>query len=311
MHATELDLFVTAMPLEDTPAVLSLGKLCEDHGYSYEWTSGQLIKEGRRINCSTENYVPIVVPGPSTGSSSSATPTSPTSLPQEAVIPTQHPASTRRESTSSTVWGSLSPKPAEAEKQIKMTTKSTEKLVARSARMVRRVHGESCGKSSSSTGTHPRVLLVSHLQSREQKWYRASTVLKLTTERPKLQTCQRTKITRAPCRRRIGGVVPRAENVGDLKTADHKVLSESCESRNNHRYAIVVQDLAAQWIQSYPCKNKTSQETQRSLQKFLEPNGRPGVVCTCNSLDFGESCEELSWNHCTPTPHRSETNGIA
>ena len=40
--------------------------------------------------------------------------------------------------------------------------------------------------------------------------------------------CQRTKITRAPCRRRIGRAVPRAENLGDLITADHKVLSEGC-----------------------------------------------------------------------------------
>ena len=118
-------------------------------------------------------------------------------------------------------------------------------------------------------------------------------------------------ITRAPCRRRIGGAVPRAEIFGDLITADHKVLSESCESRNNHRYAIVVQDLATQWIQSYPCKTKTSQETQKSLQKFLEPDRKPKVIYTDNSLEFGKACEDLSWNHCTSTPHRSETNGIA
>ena len=72
--------------------------------------------------------------------------------------------------------------------------------------------------------------------------------------------CQRTNITRAPCTRSIGGVVPRAEHFGDLITADHKVLSENCESRNNHRYAVVVQDLATHWIQSYPCKTKTSQD---------------------------------------------------
>ena len=42
------------------------------------------------------NNVPIVVPGLSTGSSSSATPTSPTSLLQEAVSPTQHPASNQK-----------------------------------------------------------------------------------------------------------------------------------------------------------------------------------------------------------------------
>ena len=92
------------------------------------------------------------------------------------------------------------------------------------------------------------------------------------------EICQRAKITRAPCRRRIGRVVFRAENFGDLITADHKVLSEGCESRNNHRYAVVVQDLATQWIQSYPCKTKTSQETQTSLQKFLEPDRKPKVI---------------------------------
>ena len=58
------------------------------------------------------------------------------------------------------------------------------------------------------------------------------------------EICKRTKITRAPCRRRNGGAVPRADNFGDLITADHKVLSDNCESRNNHQYAVVVQDLA-------------------------------------------------------------------
>ena len=77
------------------------------------------------------------------------------------------------------------------------------------------------------------------------------------------EICQRTKITRAPCRRIIGGAIPRAENFGDLITADDKVLSESSESRNNHRYAAAVQDLATQWIQSYPCRTKTSQKKKK------------------------------------------------
>ena len=119
------------------------------------------------------------------------------------------------------------------------------------------------------------------------------------------------KITRAPCRRRYGGAAPRAENFGDLITADHKVLCDNSESRNNHRHAIVVEDLATQWIQAYPCKTKTSQETQGSLQKFLEPERKPKVIHIDNSLEFGKACEDLSWNHCTSTPHRSETHGIA
>ena len=47
------------------------------------------------------------------------------------------------------------------------------------------------------------------------------------------------------------------------------------------------------------------------MQKFLEPERTPKVINTGNSLEFGKSCEDLSWNHCTSTPHRSETNGIA
>ena len=49
------------------------------------------------------------------------------------------------------------------------------------------------------------------------------------------EICQRTKITRAPCRRRIGRVALHAEKFGGLIADDHKVLSEGCESRNNHR----------------------------------------------------------------------------
>ena len=121
----------------------------------------------------------------------------------------------------------------------------------------------------------------------------------------------KTKITRASCRRRASTVVPRTENFGDMITADHKILSEGSESRNNHLCAVVVQDLATQWLQSYPCKTKTSQETQKSPMKFLEPTRKPKVIYSDNSLEFGRSCEELSWNHCTLTPHSSETNGIA
>ena len=61
----------------------------------------------------------------------------------------------------------------------------------------------------------------------------------------------------------------------------------------------------------YPCKTKTSQETQKGLQKFLQPNRNPKVICTDNSMEFGKACEDLSWNHCTSAPHRSTTNRMA
>ena len=55
----ELDLFVKVVFLEEIPAFLSLEKLCEDHGYTYQWTSGQkphLTKKGKRIDCNQLVY---------------------------------------------------------------------------------------------------------------------------------------------------------------------------------------------------------------------------------------------------------------
>ena len=86
MYIHDLELFVTVQIHDETLAVLSLGKLCEEHGYSYEWTSGQkpqLTKTGKIILCNTEHFVPTVAPGLSTGSSSSSASSSSTSLPQD------------------------------------------------------------------------------------------------------------------------------------------------------------------------------------------------------------------------------------
>ena len=80
LYGKELELFVTVMFLEETPAVLSLRKLCEDHGYTYHWTSGRkphLTKNGKRTDCNISNNVPLIVPGLPTSSSATPTPTSP------------------------------------------------------------------------------------------------------------------------------------------------------------------------------------------------------------------------------------------
>ena len=119
--------------------------------------------------------------------------------------------------------------------------------------------------------TLPILLMNLHLLMNLQ-WSRAHTWNRVWVSTVYLRTFRRT------CRRRANAVVPRAENFGDLITAYHKVLREDSESRNNHRHAVVVQDSATQWIQSYPCKTKTSQETQKNPMKFLEPTRKPTVI---------------------------------
>ena len=92
--------------LEDTPAVLTLGKLCDEHGYSYEWINGQkphLIDNGIRIQCNTENFVPIVVPVWSKSSSPSL-PSSTSMAPSRQEI--DHPKSSSSSSTSPSMTSS-------------------------------------------------------------------------------------------------------------------------------------------------------------------------------------------------------------
>ena len=344
VYVKELDIFLTMNVLDNTPAILSLGKLCDENGYSYEWINGQkphLIKNGIRIICYTENFVPIVVPGLSSSSSGSSSALLRTLMKQES-----HSSSSSSSSSSSPTVSEIqireredatnsdtspvpvsnsgderSGQPDETQaNQIPKTNKKEttiercnpldseipewlqefrENLVDDEIPLQGDTHASSSHEVSLEPTTRRRQDLGKH---------------SVETHFPKdrnFEICKRTKITRAPCRRRNGEAVLRAENFGDLITADHKVLSDNCESRNNYRYAVVVQDLATQWIQAYPCKNKTSQETQRSLQKFLEPERKPKVIYTDNSLEFGKACEDLSLNHCTSTPHRSESNGIA
>ena len=95
MFVEELDIFLTVKLLEDTPAVLSHGKLCNENRFSCEWINGQkphLIEDGIRIQCNTENFVLIVVPILSTTSlsSSASTPTTPSC--QEIDHSDHHPA---------------------------------------------------------------------------------------------------------------------------------------------------------------------------------------------------------------------------
>ena len=276
VYVKELDSFLTMKVLENTPAVLSFGKLCDENGYSYEWINGQkphLIKDGIRIICNTENFVPIVVPGLSSSSSASSA-ISRTPIKQES-----DSSSSSSSSLSSPTVGEIclfkkgkvhltdiSPVP-ESKLIDDRSGKPEETTTAR---------GDPCGNSEipewlqefRENLVDDEILLQggshassSHEASLEPISTRREDLGKhdVHTHFPKDRNCgicKRTKITRAPCRRRKGEAVPRADNFGDLMTADHKVLSDNCESRNNHRHAVVVQDLVTQWIQMYPCKNK-------------------------------------------------------
>ena len=124
VYFEELDLLVTVILLEETPAVLSLGKLCEDHGYNYHWTSENHISPKMAGESIAKNRTTFhsLVPGLSTSSSTSLSPPSSTSSRQDSVIGTENPATERSGSMSAELRRNPLQNPVGTETQIKIKT---------------------------------------------------------------------------------------------------------------------------------------------------------------------------------------------
>ena len=264
----DLNQFVTVQLLEETLAVLTLVKLCKDHGYSYEWVSGQeprLTNNGKSIFCKTNNFVPLVVPGLSVNSGSSS---SSTALPQESLGPDAHLVSGNRAASSSSSGSVLERSDEPYTRKLGQEFVSDDKKNADDPLADLPFWFEDSTDNLEAT----ELPAPAHSSRESDLEHPVEVVTKsrrhsINTNFPKDRNCHvclRTKITKASCRRRTGEAQPRAEEFGDLITADHKVLNEGGESRDNHRYAVVLQDLATQRIQSYPCKTRSSHETEKA-----------------------------------------------
>ena len=260
VYVKELDIFLTVKVLENTPAVLSFGKLCNENGYSYEWINGQkphLIKNGIRIQCNTENFVLVVVPGLSNSSSRSDSSTSRTLSRQGSHCSTSSSSSSssptvseiqnreredRTESdispvTVSTKVDERSGRPDIDQANKNRKTNKKEPRKERGDTLLRErgdplyfeiwewlqefsenlvddeipEHGDSHVSSSPEVSSEP-------ILKRREDLCKHSVYIHFTKDR-NCEICKRTKIRRAPCRRRNGEAVPRAANFGDLITA--------------------------------------------------------------------------------------------
>ena len=283
-------IFLTMKVLENTPAVLSLGKLCDENGYPYEWIKGQkhLVKDGIRIICNTENFVPIVVPGLSTSSSARSHPSTSRTLTRQV----SHCSTSSSSSSSSPTVISSGNGTRESEDRIECDTSPVLVSTCVDVRTVQPVVDQANKiPETNKKGNQDRTgnpLCSDIPEWLQELWenlvddeiplqggshasssHEVSVELTLKRREDLGKQCLYSFHQRAPCRRRNGAAVPRADNFGDLTTADHKVLSENCESRNIYRYAVVVLDWATQWIQSYPCNTKNFTRNPEELAKVL------------------------------------------
>ena len=250
VYVKELGIFLTMKVLENTPAVLSLGKLCDENGYSYEWINGQkphLIKNGIRLSCNSEHFVlwrgsRLVNEFFLRFSSFNFNDTFKTWEALFYIFFTNYDSikwqRDSRKRGSKWNWFSfqcLCPVPM-------LMIERRSPLFADSGRASSEIpewlqefreilvdDGIPVPWDTHASSSHEVSL---DLKSKRLEELGKHSVYTHFLEDRNCEICHRIKITRAPCRRRIGGAVPRAENFGDLMTADHKDLSENCESRN-------------------------------------------------------------------------------
>ena len=235
------------------------------------------LKNGIRIQCNTENFVPVVVPGLSTSSSSSSYhSTSMTPSRQERHCSTSSSSSSSSPTTATSsdnetreredrTENDTSPVPVSSfnvddrteqpvvgresnHEQIHQANQNFSKTNLKETMIERgnplsadsrsrklwnpgvaaRIQGTFGGWWNSSTWKLSRQffswsLFRAHIQGDVRIW--VSTVFILISLKTEIaRSVKGPDITKAPCRRRNGGGVPRAENFGDLITADHKVF---------------------------------------------------------------------------------------
>ena len=269
LFVKELDLSVTVVLLEETPAVLSLGKLCEEHGYTYHWISGQephLTKNGKKIKCKKSNYVPFVVlghlhpllhhlhhridsvfdvnrkpenPVPERSGSTSG---------ELRIDPLHETTETRNKNKN----GESEEVQREKSQELPgWLQESSGDLVDESTSTELWENPEQgsqdTSKSSREFPTEPRAKVEPGSGE-----HRVFTHL---PKDPDFDICLKTKITKVSYRRRAGTVVPSAI------TADHKFLVK----KMNSMCRVVVQDLATQWLESYRVKQNLPRRPKRAL----------------------------------------------
>ena len=130
---------------------------------------------------------------------------------------------------------------------------------------------------------------------------------------PNCDICNGVKRNRAQCRQKVHGKpdqLPAPTAWSHSLSADHVILNEQDESREQDRVAMVCLDRFTRWLQGYAAKTKSAKECSLFFKRFLGPQCKPEHVYTDNSQEFQTSLKELGWPHDTSTPHRSQTNGV-
>ena len=322
--------------LEETPAALSIGLLCEEDEYSFYWQnrSGKPVLVHNngvdKIEWDVDHYVPSVEEGLRTGT---ALPGNigdggrgqgdDNRTPRREKSVSEHERKLGLETTNR--FGPLTRDEAkEADPTVGASDQSSAPVEAD--------RSDSNGRVADPAAGNEELMCQPCGQSRKERLMaEARSTKHLMTHTPKnpfCPICQKAKARQKQARRlrraarkarrkhpkEITDEDKEPEKFGDLITADPIVLSSEKDQGTSEsgpkRGAIVVKDAATQWMGCPPVADKTTGEAKAALRKFV---GRARVkeFYSDNARELKKAAKELGWLHLLSTPYRHESNAVA
>ena len=274
VHIAFLGITVSAYLLENCPPLLSVGRLVDELGFTFCWGPGSppyFSKDNLRMLCAPHNHVPFVE---SACTSASIQVKDPSYVLADVEIPIE--------------WEF----PEESEEFSSVPPVPSPSVAARPPR---------------NKGNKDTLDVISSMKHNIFTHFPKDTT-------GKCPVCNETKCQRAPARRKLKAEaddLPAPKQWADALTADHKILNEFDSSRERDQAALIILDRYTQWLQGFPCKQKSSEEIRYCFKRFLGPQDSAKHVFTDNAAEFISAMKELKFPHDTSRTHRSESNGVA
>ena len=240
--------------LKETPAVPSLGKVYEENGYSYDWHPSQpscLTKKWENNRMS--NRQPHSLGCPRRGSNRAPDPSSGRPEADTCCGRPRATSGNRCTRMASTIYGRKNREIVKFDRRLSSwrgkTTASTSTFSASSSE----TDFEQSRKKSQFLLIFPKTRIAKCADARKLRERHAEEILT------------------------IGWTELKWPKDYMIK-ADHKVFNEEQESRMHHIYAVVVWDLATQWIQSYSMQSQNQLRRQRKLRTVIRPEENPRFI---------------------------------
>lgn len=308
----ELEIYVKAIALGNSPPVLSLGKLVEENKFRYRWDPGRtpyLSANGNKYKCYPTHNVPFITAGTQAEPDAECgnAPGSASDIPPQAA-PKEKPKKKKEKVPKSDSESSGPPDLEEDSGPPPLVDSSSESDAGGNSRRPPKVEPPPPPPKPHKEKRVRQRRVVSDVKICKHNPYTHF------PKDPDCAICRACKTQRAQCKScpktKVDGL-PEPKAFADAITADHAILNEDDASRDKDKVVCVIQDQHTHWLQAFADQGKSAEETKKALRRFLGPQTKAKHAYSDNSKELAKAFKDLDITHDTSTPYRPETNGVA